>query len=324
MNFRHPWQVVIAIGATIVAAALQLMVPRLLGYAVDQARPLLSGGDVELAQAALWTTALILLGVSVARGLFTLAQNYFAEAVGHHAAYELRLACYEKLQHLSFSFHDRVHSGDLIMLGIIDIEGVRMFFSTGLVRMVLLAILIGVGACMATCESRGILGDMMPTPNMARTERLRYHNLPGVPQAAAKLFLIPFFIVHYGMFCFGHLTAVVALFAPQGLSADLGATMHELWQSSYWIAIAAIATSHLYSFATNFIGNGEYQRVNIMSLMKRPYGRIVAMHVAIILGGALVAWLGNALPMLLVLIVAKSILDLKLHERERAIHARAQ
>jgi hypothetical protein len=177
---------------------------------------------------------------------------------------------------------------------------------------------------MATCESRGILGDMMPTPNMARTERLRYHNLPGVPQAAAKLFLIPFFIVHYGMFCFGHLTAVVALFAPQGLSADLGATMHELWQSSYWIAIAAIATSHLYSFATNFIGNGEYQRVNIMSLMKRPYGRIVAMHVAIILGGALVAWLGNALPMLLVLIVAKSILDLKLHERERAIHARAQ
>ena len=38
--------------------------------------------------------------------------------------------------------------GILIMLGIIDIEGVRMFFSTGLVRMVLLTILIGVGAYM--------------------------------------------------------------------------------------------------------------------------------------------------------------------------------
>ncbi|CAN0561453.1 unnamed protein product, partial [Laminaria digitata] len=100
----------------------------------------------ELAQSALWVTALMLLGVRVARGIFTLIQNYFAEAVGHHAAYELRLATYEKMQHLSFSFHDRVHSGDLIMLGIIDIEGVRMFFSTGLVRVVLLTILVGVGA----------------------------------------------------------------------------------------------------------------------------------------------------------------------------------
>src|SRR6185369_11665503 len=89
---------------------------------------------------------LLLLGISIARGLFTLLQNYFSESVGHHAAYELRLACYEKLQQLSFSFHDRVHSGDLITLGILDIDGVRMFFATGLVRMVLLTVLIGVGA----------------------------------------------------------------------------------------------------------------------------------------------------------------------------------
>ncbi len=146
MNLRHPWQAGIAIAATIVAASLTLMLPRLLGEAVDHARPLLSQGDANAAASALWTTALLLLAVSIARGIFTLAQNYYAEAVGHHCAYELRLACYEKLQHLSFSFHDRVHSGDLIMLGIIDIEGVRMFFSTGLVRMILLAILIGVGA----------------------------------------------------------------------------------------------------------------------------------------------------------------------------------
>ena len=148
MNLRHPWQVAVAMLATLVAATLTLLIPRLLGEAVDQARPLLSGGQIELAQDALWTTAMVLLGVSIARGAFTLLQNYLAESVGHHCAYELRLACYEKLQNLSFSFHDRVHSGDLIMLGIIDTEGVRMFFSTGLVRMVLLTMLIGVGAYM--------------------------------------------------------------------------------------------------------------------------------------------------------------------------------
>ena len=144
LNLRHPWQVTIAIVSTFVAATLQLMVPRLLGQAVDQAQGLGTAGAA--ATQGLWTTALLLLCISIARGIFTLLQNYYSESVGHHAAYELRLATYEKLQQLSFSFHDRVHSGDLITLGILDIDGVRMFFATATVRFILLAVLIGVGA----------------------------------------------------------------------------------------------------------------------------------------------------------------------------------
>jgi ATP-binding cassette subfamily B protein len=147
LNLRHPWQVAICIVATFTAASLQLFIPKLLGRAVDEAQGFLGGGaEAAAAEQALWTTALLLLVFSILRGLFTLVQNYFSESVGHHAAYELRLATYEKLQQLSFSFHDRVHSGDLITLGILDIDGVRMFFATGLVRMVLLTVLIGVGA----------------------------------------------------------------------------------------------------------------------------------------------------------------------------------
>lgn len=145
LNLRHPWQVAICIVSTFVAATLQLFVPRLLGRAVDEAQGILGAGSAA-AETALWSTAMLLLVLSIARGLFTLTQNYYSESVGHHAAYELRLATYEKLQQLSFSFHDRVHSGDLITLGILDIDGVRMFFATGLVRMVLLTVLIGVGA----------------------------------------------------------------------------------------------------------------------------------------------------------------------------------
>ena len=36
MALRHPWQAGFAIGATFVAAGLQLAIPRLLGHAVDQ------------------------------------------------------------------------------------------------------------------------------------------------------------------------------------------------------------------------------------------------------------------------------------------------
>ncbi|BCM17582.1 ABC transporter ATP-binding protein [Mesorhizobium sp. J8] len=147
MNFKHPWQVAIAIGSALIAATLQLLIPELLGQAIDQTQTA-AGGDITAAgaQEALRTSAFLLLAVSVLRGLFTLAQNYFAEAVGHHVAYELRVACYEKIQRLSFSFHDQAHSGDLITIGMLDLEGVRMYFSAALVRAVLLMMLIGIGA----------------------------------------------------------------------------------------------------------------------------------------------------------------------------------
>lgn len=146
-SLRHPFQASLAVGATIIAATLQLTIPRLLGQAIDQAQNVLSVAG-EGAQEALVVTALTLLGVSVARGLFTLVQNYFSESVGHHVGYELRLAFYDKVQRLSYSYHDRVHSGDLITIGLLDLDGLRMFFSTGLVRTILLAVLIGVGAWM--------------------------------------------------------------------------------------------------------------------------------------------------------------------------------
>ncbi|MCY1665502.1 ABC transporter ATP-binding protein [Rhizobium sp. SL86] len=147
MAFRHPWQSGAAIGATFIASAFQLMIPELLGRAVDQAQGIMASGSlgVEAQDALLWT-ALLLLGASVLRGLFTMVQNYYSEAVGHHIGYELRLACYEKIQRLSFSFHDSMHSGDLITVGLLDLEGVRMYFSTALVRMIFLSVLIGIGA----------------------------------------------------------------------------------------------------------------------------------------------------------------------------------
>lgn len=143
MALMTPWQVTFALVATLVASSFQLMIPLLLGRAVDQTQTLLA--DAEATQEALWTTALLVLGASILRGAFTTAQNYFSEAVGHNVGYRMRLAYYRKIQTLSFGFHDRVHSGDLITLGMLDLEGVRMFFSTGLVRFVLLSVLIGVG-----------------------------------------------------------------------------------------------------------------------------------------------------------------------------------
>jgi len=61
-----PWQVVIALAATVVAASFQLMLRVLLGRAVDQTQTLLTDtGDADAARGALLTTALLVLGVSI-------------------------------------------------------------------------------------------------------------------------------------------------------------------------------------------------------------------------------------------------------------------
>jgi ATP-binding cassette, subfamily B, multidrug efflux pump len=146
MALRYRLGMAIAVATTIVAAVFQLLIPQYLGMAVDAAQGLLGGDDEAAARAALWQAAGLLLGASVLRGLFTMWHNYQGEAVGQRIAWDLRMAYYAKLQRLSFGFHDRVHTGELITRGMLDIEGIRMLVNAGLIRLVLILLLVGVGA----------------------------------------------------------------------------------------------------------------------------------------------------------------------------------
>jgi ATP-binding cassette subfamily B multidrug efflux pump len=148
MAMRYRWGMAIALVTTIVAAGFQLLIPQYLGRAVDSAQGLLAGGDQAAARAALWHAAGLLLGASVLRGLFTMWHNYQGEAIGQRIAYDLRMAYYAKLQRLSFGFHDRVHTGELITRGMLDIEGIRMVINAGVIRLVLIAVLVGVGSAL--------------------------------------------------------------------------------------------------------------------------------------------------------------------------------
>ena len=145
MGFAHSIRMFIALSATIAACVFQLFIPRYVGDAVDYAQGLLlDTNNVAVdPQAALWSAAYMIILFSILRGLFTMLQNYHGEAIGHCIGYELRLAFYKNIQRLSFGFHDRVHTGDLITRGMLDLEGVRMFISTGIVRLVMLIVLIG-------------------------------------------------------------------------------------------------------------------------------------------------------------------------------------
>ena len=223
---------------------------------------------------------------------------------------------------------NRASSLVLILANLIPLAGV-VLYGWDVLSLLLLywaeSVVIGVinVARMVVCDSGDVLQGMLAVMDRPVPEGVR-ENMPRIGGAAFKFILIPFFVVHYGGFCYAHLMVVIGVFSGTDLRVGSGSTLSEMWQNSFWIAVAAIFASHLFSFFKNYIGDGEYKRASLFLLMRRPYGRIIAMHLTIILGAGLVMWLGSALPMLLVLIAIKSFIDLRLHEKERVKFSAAQ
>ena len=138
---------------------------------------------------------------------------------------------------------------------------------------------------------------------------------------AGKLFIIPFFCVHYGMFTFVHGIFVIALFGG-GLKQHLGfPTPETSWRIAHenylgW-AILGLAISRGISFVTNYLVSGEYKRASLQQLMQQPYGRVVVLHLAILGGGFLVMALHSPELGLLLLVALKIAFDLRGHFAER-------
>ena len=126
------------------AALVALAVPRILGQSVDS---VLRSGEEDID--ALWMLAFALLAAGFARGLFAFGQTYFAESTSQKVSYDIRNSFYNKLQHLSFAFHDRQNTGDLMSRATADVEGVRMFVNMGAVRFgFVVAMIVGIAVAM--------------------------------------------------------------------------------------------------------------------------------------------------------------------------------
>jgi hypothetical protein len=130
---------------------------------------------------------------------------------------------------------------------------------------------------------------------------------------ALAVFLVPFFCVHFGLFMFGHLTFIIALFGGDTIFADTG-ILEQVTGIISLVAIPATAlfASHLYSFLTNYIGRQEYEFKNPMHFFAYPYPRIIVMHLTIIFGGFLTMVLSPVFSLIL-LSVLKTVADVGAH-----------
>lgn len=138
-----------------------------------------------------------------------------------------------------------------------------------------------------------------------------------------KLFIIPFFCIHFGLFTFVHGVFVIGFFggmfrvgAPfPGEDIIIGF----IREYKLGWAIIGLAASHAVSFVVNYVGEGEYLKASPIKLMQQPYGRVIVLHITIIAGGFLVTILQSPIVGLLLLVALKIGLDLRSHLREHRV-----
>jgi ATP-binding cassette, subfamily B, multidrug efflux pump len=125
----------IAFISLLIVNAANLYTPQLLKMLIDQ-------GITQKNMNQIWWISGGLVAVALGRGLFNFLYGYLMEITSQGVAYELRNKIFEKLQKLSFSYHDQSQTGKLMTRMTSDVEMVRNFAGQGLLQMVSAVILL--------------------------------------------------------------------------------------------------------------------------------------------------------------------------------------
>jgi ATP-binding cassette subfamily B multidrug efflux pump len=109
------------------------------GTTLDQLRL-----DASGAEEAILAAGIAIAVFAVSRGLFSFIQGYMAEKLSQSIAFDFRNELFAKIQRLSFSYHDRNQTGQLMIRATDDVEKVRLFIGQGLI-MALQALVLLIG-----------------------------------------------------------------------------------------------------------------------------------------------------------------------------------
>lgn len=133
---RNYWKPALgALLSLLLVNAGNLVSPQLIRILLDQG---ITGKNLSL----IWIIAGVLVLVALVRGVFTFLQGYLSEVTSQGIAYEMRNVIFEKLQGLSFSYHDRSQTGKLMTNMTSDVDMVRNFTGNALLQLVSAVVLL--------------------------------------------------------------------------------------------------------------------------------------------------------------------------------------
>jgi len=116
-----------ALLSLLISTATQLAVPRMTQFIIDD------GIAARRMDVVVWA-ALGMVSASVIGSLFTFFQGVLSARTAQGVAYDLRNQLYSKIQSLSFSYHDRAQTGQLLTRATSDVEMVHHFIGMGFIQ----------------------------------------------------------------------------------------------------------------------------------------------------------------------------------------------
>jgi Family of unknown function (DUF6498) len=145
---------------------------------------------------------------------------------------------------------------------------------------------------------------------------MRVNGVPATSMSRAAL--VPFFVLHYGIFWLVHGVFVWTLPVFGMMESETAATDMTTGFDPITIplAVLVLTISHGVSYWFNFIKGGEYLRTSVAAQMGAPYGRLVVLHVTIIIGGMAIAFTGAPAAAVAILVALKTVLDVGFHLAE--------
>jgi len=136
MAWRYNYRLTLAYLSFFAAIGFSLLIPRLFGESIDRLVLYEDGQIIPLDPGfiTLLVLASALLAASLVRGFCDFARTYTTDSLSQKVSYDIRNLIYDKLQHISFAYHDKEHTGNLMSKVTADVEAVRRFVNMGLVR----------------------------------------------------------------------------------------------------------------------------------------------------------------------------------------------
>lgn len=119
----------LALLCQLLGTAFGIVIPRMLGEGIDT---VLGTGERHFIIIA----AVVVIAAGLLRGAAMYGNRYFSEVVSQKVSYNIRNSLYDRLQRLSFQFHDQNQTGQLMSRATVDVEATRMFFSMGLLGII--------------------------------------------------------------------------------------------------------------------------------------------------------------------------------------------
>jgi ATP-binding cassette subfamily B protein len=134
----YRWQFVLAFTSVLMAGVFTMASPLIINYAIEVGLNPVKQGDklvgLDGNTKFLVFSCVAIIIFAIGRGISQFGQQFLGESIGQSVAYDIRNEIYDNLQSLSYAYHDKVQTGQIMSRVTQDVESIRMFVPMGFLR----------------------------------------------------------------------------------------------------------------------------------------------------------------------------------------------